>query len=64
LSFVIDSIPFSAPSLPNVNTYPVDYGIQYYTIAIIFATVMTYLAGWMPAKKASKIDPVIIIRGK
>lgn len=64
LSISIDSIPFSAPSLPKVNTYPIDYGIQYYVIAVLFAMVTTFLAGWMPAKKASKVDPVVILRGK
>ncbi len=64
LSAIIDAIPFSSPSIPNVTTYPIDYGIQYYLIAIIFAMVTTFLAGWMPAKKASKVDPVLIIRGK
>lgn len=64
LSLSIDAIPFNSPTLPTVNTYPIDYGIQYYSIAAIFALVTTYLAGWFPAKKASKVDPVIIIRGK
>lgn len=64
LSLLVDSIPFNAPSLPNVTTYPVNYGIQYYTIAAVFALITTYFAGWLPARKASKIDPVIIIRGK
>ena len=64
LSLIIDAIPFHAPSLPAVDSYPIDYGIQYYLIAAIFALITTYLAGWFPARKASKVDPVIIIRGK
>jgi len=64
LSLVIDAIPFDMPSMPTVSTYPIEYGMQYYLIAAIFALVTTYLAGWFPARKASKVDPVIIIRGK
>lgn len=64
MSLGIDAIPFSAPSLPAVETYPIDYGLQYYAVAIIFAMLTTFLAGWMPAQKASKVDPVDIIRGK
>ncbi|GHC59257.1 ABC transporter permease [Ulvibacter litoralis] len=64
MSLGIDAIPFSAPSLPAVETYPIDYGLQYYAVAIIFAMLTTFLAGWMPARKASKVDPVEIIRGK
>jgi lipoprotein-releasing system permease protein len=63
-SLGIDAIPFDTPSLPTVNTYPIDYGAHYYLIAVIFAIATTSLAGWLPAKKASKVDPVEIIRGK
>nr|WP_247656610.1 FtsX-like permease family protein [Maribacter sp. MMG018] len=63
-SKIIDAIPFNTDSLPTIETYPIDYGVQYYMIAVLFALVTTYLAGWFPARKASKIDPVEIIRGK
>lgn len=63
-SKIIDAIPFNTDSLPTVETYPIDYGARYYIIAVLFALVTTYLAGWFPARKASKIDPVEIIRGK
>jgi lipoprotein-releasing system permease protein len=63
-SFIIDAIPFNSAALPTVDTYPVNYGFQYYLIAVIFAVVTTYLAGWFPSKKASVVDPVEIIRGK
>lgn len=64
ISIGIGAIPFDTPSLPTVENYPIDYGIQYYIIAVFFAIVTTYLAGWFPAQKASKVDPVVIIRGK
>ena len=63
-SLGIDAIPFDTSSLPTVKTYPIDYGVHYYLIAVIFAIATTSLAGWLPARKASKVDPVEIIRGK
>ena len=63
-SVLIDHIPFESAAIPKVHTYPVDYGIQYYSIAVIFAIITTYLAGWFPSRKASIVDPVEIIRGK
>jgi lipoprotein-releasing system permease protein len=36
----------------------------FYIIGIVFALVTTFIAGLFPALKASKIDPVEIIRGK
>lgn len=64
LSVVIDNIPFETASLPTIKTYPIYYKASYYLIGICFALVTTYIAGLFPAKKASKIDPVDIIRGK
>lgn len=63
-SVMIDNIPFESSAVPTVNTYPVDYGVQYYAIAVIFAIATTYFAGWFPSRKASSVDPVEIIRGK
>ena len=64
LSSIIDQVPFNTPSLPTIKTYPVNYDPVYYFIAGIFSLVTTYMAGWFPSRKASKVDPVVIIRGK
>ena len=63
-SSVIDQIPFNTAALPTIKTYPINYNPAYYLIGSTFSLVTTYLAGWFPARKASKADPVIIIRGK
>lgn len=64
LSGLIDTIPFNTAALPTIKTYPINYNPKFYLIATIFSLVTTYFAGYFPARKASKIDPVIIIRGK
>lgn len=64
LSNIIGIIPFKTASLPTIKTYPVDYKIIYYVIGITFAMFTTTIAGLLPALKASRIDPVEIIRGK
>ena len=64
LSAIIDQIPFSTASLPTIKTYPINYNLMFYLIGAIFSLVTTFLAGWFPSRKASHIDPVIIIRGK
>ncbi len=64
LSTLIDQIPFNTAALPTVKTYPVSYKPVFYLIGGVFSIVTTYFAGLFPAKRASKIDPVIIIRGK
>jgi lipoprotein-releasing system permease protein len=64
LSELIDQIPFKTPSLPSVRTYPIDYNPLFYAIGAVFSLITTFLAGWFPSRKASKVDPVVIIRGK
>ncbi len=64
VSELIDQIPFNTAALPTIKTYPVNYNPRFYIIGGIFALVTTYFAGYFPARKASKVDPVIIIRGK
>jgi len=63
-SNIIDTIPFEATSLPTITTYPISYNPLYYVIGISFALLTTAVAGLLPALKASKVDPVEIIRGK
>jgi len=63
-SSIIDIIPFTTTSVPSVTTYPIDYNIAYYGIGIVFALFTTIISGLFPAMKASRVDPVEIIRGK
>lgn len=63
-SSIINIIPFETASLPTVKTYPINYDMIYYIISMIFALFTTTIAGLFPALKASKVDPVEIIRGK
>ncbi len=60
----IDQVPFETQALPTITTFPVDYNPKYYIIGGVFSLITTYLAGYFPAKKASGVDPVEIIRGK
>lgn len=64
LSAIIDQIPFKTASLPTIKTYPINYNPIFYVIGAVFSIVTTYFAGFFPARKASKVDPVVIIRGK
>ncbi len=64
ISIVIDNIPFITEALPTIKTYPINYDPFFYITGISFALICTFLAGFLPALKARKIDPVEIIRGK
>lgn len=60
----IERIPFETEALPTIKTYPVNFNPKYYLIGGIFSLVTTYMVGFFPSRKASKVDPVEIIRGK
>ena len=64
VSVLIDHTPFDTEALPTIKTYPVNFNPIYYIIGITFALVSTFLAGYLPARKAQNIDPVEIIRGQ
>ena len=64
VSLFIDSIPFETEALPTIKTYPINYDPNFYISGVVFAIVSTFLAGYLPASKAQKIDPIEIIRGQ
>ena len=64
LANLIDTIPFKTEALPTIETYPINMNPLFFLIGFSFAIVSTFLAGYLPSKKAKKIDPVEIIRGQ
>jgi lipoprotein-releasing system permease protein len=64
VSVLIDNTPFNTQALPTIKTYPVVYAPKYYIIGILFAMIATFLAGYLPSRRAEKMDPVDIIRGQ
>ena len=61
---IINTIPFQTEALPTIETYPINFNPWFYVIGFSFAMLSTILAGYLPSKKAKKIDPVRIIRGQ
>lgn len=59
LASLVNSIPFKMGALDHL---PMAYHPKDYLMAFVFGLVTTFVAGYMPARKASKIDPVEIIR--
>ncbi|MCL5128273.1 FtsX-like permease family protein [Algibacter sp. L4_22] len=61
---IISTIPFQTQALPRVKTYPINFNPWFYFIGMLFAMISTFFAGYLPSRKAKKIDPVTIIRGQ
>jgi lipoprotein-releasing system permease protein len=59
ISVIIDHLPFQ---LATLETYPMAYDASDYGMSFFFGFITTFIAGYLPAKKASKVDPIEIIR--
>jgi lipoprotein-releasing system permease protein len=62
-SLLLAQVPFDGGELLALDSLPVTFDSKYYIIGIVFGVLTTAVAGWMPSRKAGKIDPIEIIRG-
>ncbi len=63
LSYMISITPLDTSDFIIVDTYPINFKAIYYVLGFSFGLLTTIFAGYFPSKKASKVDPVTIIRG-
>lgn len=61
LSVLIDHTAFNTEALPTITTYPINFDFRFYLAGLGFALIATFMAGYLPSRKAKKIDPVHII---
>lgn len=61
--YVLSITPFPEAKFMRLKTLPVNFDSVFYVMGLCFGFVTTLFAGYFPARKASKIDPVRIIRG-
>jgi lipoprotein-releasing system permease protein len=64
LSYALSRVPFPANnSFISLKYFPVIFNPYHYVFGIVFGVITTFIAGFMPSLKASRIDPVAILRG-
>jgi lipoprotein-releasing system permease protein len=64
LSSLIAQAPFNGGDFVSLDHFPVNFDPKYYIIGIVFGVTTTAFAGYMPSRKASKVDPIEILRGQ
>jgi lipoprotein-releasing system permease protein len=63
LVFLLSQIRFELATTVEITQLPLAWSFLHYLIAAAFALSSAALAGYLPARKAAKLNPVDIIRG-
>jgi lipoprotein-releasing system permease protein len=63
LSYGLSRVPFPDNDEIAWKFFPVLFRPAYYVFGIVFGILTTFVAGFMPSIKASRVDPVVILRG-
>lgn len=63
LSYGVYQLPFPKNEFLNITHFPVTFHPKHYVFGIVFGSMTTFFAGLIPSFKASRVDPVVILRG-
>ncbi|MCX6291181.1 MAG: ABC transporter permease [Bacteroidetes bacterium] len=63
LSYILSCIPFPSNDFIGLKYFPVIFNPKHYAFGMVFGILTTFVAGLMPSIKASRVDPVAILRG-
>ena len=62
-AYLLSITPFPEAKFMRLKTLPVNFDATFYVLGMCFGFLTTLFAGYFPARKASRVDPVKIIRG-
>ncbi|HVU53832.1 MAG TPA: ABC transporter permease [Puia sp.] len=62
MSYGMSRVPFPQGEITSLKFFPVVFDVRYYLLGAVFGILTTFLAGFMPARKAARVDPVAILR--
>ncbi len=63
LAYALSRVPFPHNDFIALKFFPVIFNPAHYIFGLAFGVVTPFIAGLMPSLKASRIDPVAILRG-
>jgi len=64
ISWITSAIPTNIEGIISSEYLNINFDPLFYLLAFVFGLVATGIAGYLPARKASKIDPINIIRSQ
>jgi lipoprotein-releasing system permease protein len=63
LSYAVSKIPFHSDVMITLDHLPVSFKTIYYITGFSFGILTTSLSGYLPSRKAARMDPIAILRG-
>ncbi|MDO3628063.1 ABC transporter permease [Mucilaginibacter sp. BT774] len=63
LAYALSRVPFPHNDFISLKYFPVIFNPAHYLFGLVFGVITPFIAGLMPSIKASRIDPVVILRG-
>lgn len=61
-TYLVSQIPLEIRGIFTTDSFVVNWDISHYISAILIATIFVSIASWIPARRASKVEPAKIIR--
>jgi lipoprotein-releasing system permease protein len=62
-TYVVSSVPIKVRGIFSTDHVVVAWSADHYIGAAIAATVVVFVASWLPARRAARLEPAAIIRG-
>jgi len=63
LTFIISKIPVNFRGILRTDYFIVDWSVTHYLIAAALALIAVFIASYVPARRASRLEPVETLRG-
>ncbi|WP_019945761.1 ABC transporter permease [Dyadobacter beijingensis] len=63
ISYAVSKVPFNSDVMIMLDHLPVSFKPVYYITGFTFGILTTALSGYLPSRKAAKMNPLSILKG-